>query len=95
MPFFSATLSQRQAARRPRLWQAADAAPLTSAIDQADDWADDWGDAFDVDLVRSIWRRASAGGAAARDELLLQRVVWRGAFARTSLGRQLGRRLGV
>jgi hypothetical protein len=41
---------------------------------------DDWGDGFDVAQVQEIWQEAMAGRAAARDELLLQRVVWRAAF---------------
>ena len=41
---------------------------------------DDWGEGFDVAEVQEIWQGALAGRAAARDELLLQRVVWRAAF---------------
>jgi hypothetical protein len=73
--FYSATLKERQAVRQQRLWEEADLDQLCRVF--ADD---DWADAFDVGQVRSIWRLARAGRAAARDELLLQRVVWRAAF---------------
>ena len=75
IPYFHATLRQRGAARRPKLWEQ-DPDRLATVI--AD--ADDWGDAFDVRQVQAVWRRACAGRAAGRDELLLQRVLWRAAF---------------
>ena len=75
VPYFAATLRQRGAARRPKLWEE-DPAQLATVI--AD--PDDWGDAFDVRQVQAVWRRARAGKAAGRDELLLQRVLWRAAF---------------
>jgi hypothetical protein len=75
--FYSASLRQRQAVQRVRLWQEDDVELLSRVI--AD--PTDWGDAFDVEQVQSIWSAARAGRAAARDELLLQRVVWRAAFS--------------
>lgn len=75
VPYFHATLRQRGAARRPKVWEE-DPDRLAAVI--AD--ADDWGDAFDVRQVQAVWRRARAGRAAGRDELLLQRVLWRAAF---------------
>jgi hypothetical protein len=75
VPYFAATLRQRGAARRAKLWEE-DPDRLAAVI--AD--ADDWGDAFDVRTVQAVWRRARAGRAAGRDELLLQRVLWRAAF---------------
>ena len=74
--YHSATLRQRQAVQQQRLWEESDADLLADVVQQPDDW----GDAFDVPRVQSIWRRARAGKAAPRDELLLQRVVWRAAF---------------
>jgi hypothetical protein len=76
VPFYSATLKQRSAVAQQRLWEEGDVDLLSGVITEADDW----GDGFDVAQVREIWRRALAGRAAARDELLLQRVVWRAAF---------------
>ena len=76
VPFFSATLKQRNAIQHQRLWEETDVDLLSGVI--AD--GDDWGDGFDVAQVQDIWRGALAGRAAARDELLLQRVVWRAAF---------------
>jgi hypothetical protein len=76
VPFYRATLKQRSAVQQERLWEEADVDLLSGVI--AD--SDDWGDGFDVAQVQEIWRGALAGRAAARDELLLQRVVWRAAF---------------
>jgi hypothetical protein len=76
VPFYSATLKQRSAVPQQRLWEESDVDLLSGVITDADDW----GDGFDVPQVRDIWRGALAGRAAARDELLLQRVVWRAAF---------------
>lgn len=74
--YYSATLRQRQAVRQQRLWEESDADLLADVVQQPDDW----GAAFEVPRVQAIWRRARAGKAAPRDELLLQRVVWRAAF---------------
>ncbi|GAA1430947.1 hypothetical protein GCM10009616_16830 [Microlunatus lacustris] len=76
VPYYSATLGQRQRVRQQRLWEESDADLLDELVQQPDDW----GDAFDVPRVQSVWSRARAGQAAPRDELLLQRVVWRAAF---------------
>lgn len=76
VPFYSATLKQRTAIQQERLWEDADVDLVSGVIANADDW----GDGFDVAQVQEIWRGALAGQAAARDELLLQRVVWRAAF---------------
>ena len=76
VPFYSATLKQRSAVQQQRLWEEADVDLLSGVV--AD--PDDWGDGFDIVQVREIWQGALAGRAAARDELLLQRVVWRAAF---------------
>ncbi|SDR89966.1 hypothetical protein SAMN04488543_0713 [Friedmanniella luteola] len=76
VPYFSATLRQRQAVRQPRLWEESDA----ELVDELVERPDSWGEAFDVTRVQGIWRRARAGRAGPRDELLLQRVVWRAAF---------------
>jgi hypothetical protein len=76
VPFYSATLKQRGAVRQQRLWEEPDVDLLSGVVTESDDW----GDGFDVGHVRDIWRGALAGRAAARDELLLQRVVWRAAF---------------
>lgn len=76
VPFFSATLRQRQAVRQQRLWEESDAELLDELVEQPDDW----GEAFDVPRVQAVWRAARSGRAAPRDELLLQRVVWRAAF---------------
>jgi len=75
--YYAATLRQRQAVRQQRLWQEQDAALLSEVL--AD--PSEWGDGFDVGLVQSVWRRAATGRAAGRDELLLQRAVWRAAFS--------------
>ena len=75
IPYFPATLRQRGAARRPKLWEE-DPERLAAVIANTDDW----GDAFDIGQVQAVWRRARAGRAAGRDELLLQRVLWRAAF---------------
>jgi hypothetical protein len=74
--FYAATLKERQAVRQQRLWEESDVDLLSGVI--AD--PGDWGEAFDVEQVQRIWQRALQGQAAARDELLLQRVVWRAAF---------------
>ena len=76
VPFFTATLKQRGATQHQRLWQEADVDLLSGLV--AD--PGNWGDGFDVPRVQEIWRQSLAGRAAARDELLLQRVVWRAAF---------------
>jgi len=76
VPFYSATLRQRNAVPQQRLWEEDDVDLLSGVI--AD--PHDWGDGFDIGRVQDIWRGALAGQAAARDELLLQRVVWRAAF---------------
>ena len=77
VPYYSATLGQRQRVRQQRLWEESDADLLDELVQQPHDW----GDAFDVPRVQGIWSRARAGKAGPRDELLLQRVVWRAAFA--------------
>jgi len=74
--YYSATLRQRQAVRQQRLWEEKDVDLLAEIVQQPDDW----GAAFEIPRVQAIWRRARAGKAAPRDELLLQRVVWRAAF---------------
>lgn len=76
VPFFRATLKQREAAPQRRLWQEPDRDLVTGLLARPDAW----GDAFDIPTVQRVWRQACAGRAAARDELLLQRVVWRAAF---------------
>ncbi len=75
--YYTATLRERQAVTQQRLWEESDAEWLTDVIAASADW----GEAFDVAQVRTMWRRARQGHAAPRDELLLQRVVWRAAFA--------------
>lgn len=77
VPFFSATLKQRGAVHRPPLWHESDADLLTRVVDEEEE---DWGDGFDVAQVQKVWRAALDGRSAARDELLMQRVVWRAAF---------------
>jgi len=74
--YYSATLKQRQAVPQQRLWQERDVELLSDVI--AD--PDGCGDGFDVPVVASMWRQARLGRAAGRDELLLQRVIWRAAF---------------
>lgn len=76
VPYYGATLGQRQAVPRPRPWQEPDAELVTELLAQPETW----GEAFDVPRVQALWRRAREGRAGARDELLLQRVVWRAAF---------------
>jgi len=74
--YYSATLRQRQAVRQQRLWEEPDVELLDDLVGQPADW----GEAFDVPRVQAVWRRAREGRAGGRDELLLQRVVWRAAF---------------
>lgn len=74
--YYSATLRQRQAVQQQRLWEESDADLLADVVHGPGDW----GEAFEVPRVQAIWRRARAGKAGPRDELLLQRVVWRAAF---------------
>lgn len=76
VPFYTATLRQRQAVAQQRLWEEDDVDVLDGVM--AD--LSGWGEAFDAASVRTIWRQARAGRAAGRDELLLQRVVWRAGF---------------
>lgn len=75
--FYHATLRERLAAKRRRLWQEADQPLLSEIVADPTDWAD----AFDVEQVQAVWADALAGRAAGRDELLLQRVIWRAAFS--------------
>ncbi len=75
--YYSATLKQRATVPQQRLWEEDDADLVAELIDQPDSW----GEAFDVRRVQAVWRQARAGRAAPRDELLLQRVVWRATFA--------------
>ena len=74
--YYSATLHQRQSIVQQRLWEDDDAELIADLVHASDSW----GEAFDVAGVQAIWRRARAGRAAPRDELLLQRVVWRATF---------------
>jgi hypothetical protein len=76
VPYYSATLQQRQAVRQQRLWEESDAELVGDLMAEPQRW----GEAFDVPRVQAVWRAARKGRAAARDELLLQRVVWRAAF---------------
>jgi hypothetical protein len=76
VPYFSATLRERQAAPRQRLWQDADADLVGEVVAAPETWQD----AFDARTVQAVWRQALAGGAGARDEHLLERVLWRAAF---------------
>lgn len=75
--YYSATLKQRQAVKQQRLWQEQDLDVLSGVFEDPVDW----GDGFDAGVVQAVWRRALLGRAAARDELLLHRVVWRAAFS--------------
>jgi len=77
VPFYAATLQQRQAVRQQKLWEEDDVEILSEVMEDLSGTAD----AFDAGQVRTIWRQARAGRAAGRDELLLQRVVWRVAFS--------------
>jgi hypothetical protein len=77
VPFFSASLRQRQDSTRRRLWEEADLEEITAVI--AD--PSSWGAAFDVRVIQKLWRQACRGNVGARDELLLQRVIWRAAFS--------------
>jgi hypothetical protein len=91
VPFFHATLRQRVKAKHRRPWQEVDRELLSEVIDDPGDWAD----AFDVDQVQAVWSQALAGRAAGRDELLLQRVIWRASFSdhlRALNGEQLSAR---
>lgn len=74
--YYTATLKARQAVTQQRLWEESDVELLADIVAQPNDW----GEAFDVAQVQAMWRRARQGRAAPRDELLLQRVVWRAAF---------------
>jgi len=76
VPYFSATLRERGQPAYRRLWEDDEADLVGGLVTGGDDWTD----GFEVERVRSVWRRASGGRPAARDELLLQRVVWRAAF---------------
>lgn len=76
VPFYTATLRQRKAQPQRPLWEESDVDVLAAVL--AD--PSRWGGGFDVPRVQAIWQRARAGRPAARDELLLQRVVWRAAF---------------
>lgn len=79
--YVSPTLRQRQTVRRPRLWEETDLDELAAVFASGAGWAEDGHEDFDVRQVRDVWARARSGHAAARDELLLQRVIWRAAFS--------------
>ncbi len=76
IPFFRATLSERESALRHRLWDDPDKDLVTSLLVDPGEWAE----AFDVSEVRGAWRRSASGEAGQRDEQLLQRFVWRQVF---------------
>ena len=77
VPYFTARLSDRAQPADRLLRHDPDADLVAGLLEQPGDWSD----GFDTTQVRTIWARARRGRAAARDELLLQRVVWRAAFS--------------
>ena len=77
VPYFTATLRERSQPSHRRLWDESGADLVGGLVEDADDWSD----GFDTTRVRAIWRRVRQGRPAARDELLLQRVVWRAGFS--------------
>ncbi|MGI3782605.1 MAG: hypothetical protein ACRYG2_17730 [Janthinobacterium lividum] len=79
VPYFTATLRERARPTHQRLWHDPEADLLAGLIEHED--TGDWSDGFDTAQVRAIWRRVRRGRPAARDELLLQRVVWRAGFS--------------
>jgi hypothetical protein len=40
-----------------------------------------WEDCFDVAQVHQLWHKAASGRASAGESAVLQRVIWRSAFA--------------
>lgn len=79
VPYFTATLRERSRSRHTLLHDDPEADLVAGLVEHED--ADDWSDGFDTAQVRAIWRRVRQGRPAARDELLMQRVVWRAAFS--------------
>lgn len=77
VPYYTATLAERRTVPQLRPWEETDRDVLEEVLASSSTW----GEHFDVPRVRSVWRRAGEGRAGPRDELLLQRVVWRAAFA--------------
>lgn len=76
VPFFNATLRQRQRAVRTWLWDESGSEAVGTVVASSHLWDH----AFDVPVVRGVWQRVQTSGGGARDEHLLQRVVWRAAF---------------
>ena len=77
VPYFTARLSDRAQPAHRLLRHDPEADLVAGLVEHPGDWSD----GFDTTQVRTIWARARRGRAAARDELLLQRVVWRAAFS--------------
>ena len=74
--YYSATLRQRHGVARQRLWEEPDADLVGALVADPSGWHD----AFDVPTVQAVWQDAVTGRAGARDEHLLERVVWRASF---------------
>jgi hypothetical protein len=76
VPFFRASLSQRQAVMMRRLGDDPERDVITTILNDGGAWAD----AFDMAALRNAWDRSVNGQTGQREEHLLQRAIWRAVF---------------
>ena len=78
VPFFAPPPAVPGQVRPPGMWQLDQQREVLAALVHS---THAWEDCFDVTEVHQIWHRTAAGTSTPAEDAVLQRVIWRSAFA--------------
>ncbi len=78
VPYFAAPPAVPGQARPQGMWELDQQREVLAALLHS---SSSWEDCFDVAQVHQLWHKAASGRASAGESAVLQRVIWRSAFA--------------